>query len=64
MSGGEHYRNFKNYIKNNGLPGLIKKEKFKLVKHQRMSSGAIIISIYQKINKKNYISFDKINVVI
>ena len=24
MAGSEHYRYFKNYIKNNGLPGLIK----------------------------------------
>jgi demethylmenaquinone methyltransferase/2-methoxy-6-polyprenyl-1,4-benzoquinol methylase len=48
IAGGEHYRNFKNYIKNNGLSSLIKKEKFKLIKHRRMSSEAVTMSLYQK----------------
>lgn len=45
----EHYRNFKNYIQNKGLSSLIKKDKFKLIKCNRMSSGAVTISIYKKI---------------
>lgn len=49
IAGGEHDRNFKNYIQNKGLSSLIKKDKFKLVKCHRMSSGAVTISIYQKI---------------
>jgi len=49
IAGGEHYRNFKNYIQNKGLPSLIKKDKFKLIKCNRMSSGAVTISIYHKI---------------
>jgi len=49
IAGGEHYRNFKNYIQNNGLSSLIKKEKFKLVKHRRISSGAVAISLYRKV---------------
>jgi len=49
IAGGEHDRNFKNYIQNKGLSSLIKKDKFKLVKCNRMSSGAVTISIYQKI---------------
>ena len=48
IAGGEHYRNFKNYIKSDGLSSLIKKEKFKLIKHRRMSSGAVTMSLYQK----------------
>jgi len=49
IAGGEHDRNFKNYIQNKGLSSLIEKDKFKLVKCNRMSSGAVTISIYQKI---------------
>ena len=49
MAGREHDRNFKNYIQNKGLSSLIKKDKFKLIKYNRMSSGAVTISIYQKI---------------
>jgi len=50
IAGGEHYQNFKNYLQNNGLSSLIKKEKFKLVRHRRMSSGAVMISLYRKIS--------------
>ena len=49
IAGGEHYINFKNYIQNNGLLSLIEKDKFKLIKYNRMSFGAVTISIYQKI---------------
>lgn len=49
IAGGEHYRNFKNYIKNNGLLSLIKKDKFKLIKYNRMPYSTTIISLYQKI---------------
>jgi len=49
IAGGEHDRNFKNYIQNKGLLSLIKKDKFKLIKCNRMSSGAVTISLYQKI---------------
>jgi len=49
IAGGEHYRNFKNYIQNDGLLSLIEKDKFKLIKYNRMSFGAVTISMYQKI---------------
>jgi demethylmenaquinone methyltransferase/2-methoxy-6-polyprenyl-1,4-benzoquinol methylase len=49
IAGSEHYRNFKNYIQNKGLLSLINKDKFKLTKCNRMSSGAVTISIYRKI---------------
>lgn len=49
IAGGEHYRNFKSYIQNDGLLSLIEKDKFKLIKCNRMSSGAVTISIYHKI---------------
>jgi len=48
IAGGEHDRNFKNYIQNKGLLSLIKKDKFKLIKCNRMSSGAVTISLYKK----------------
>jgi len=49
IAGGEHYINFKSYIQNDGLLSLIEKDKFKLIKYNRMSFGAVTISIYQKI---------------
>ena len=49
IAGGEHYINFKNYIQNDGLLSLIEKDKFKLIKYNRMSFGAVTISIYRKI---------------
>ncbi len=49
IAGREHYINFKNYIQNEGLLSLIKKDKFKLIKYNRMLSGAVTISIYHKI---------------
>ena len=49
IAGREHYINFKSYIQNDGLLSLIEKDKFKLIKYNRMSFGAVTISIYQKI---------------
>jgi len=49
IAGGEHYINFKSYIQNDGLLSLIEKDKFKFIKYNRMSFGAVTISIYQKI---------------
>ena len=49
VAGGEHHRNFKNYIQNHGLSSLLKKEKFKLLKHRRVSFGAVAISLYRKV---------------
>ena len=49
IAGGEHYINFKSYIQNKGLLSLIKKDKFKLMKCNRTSFGAVTISIYHKI---------------
>lgn len=48
LAGGEHYRNFKGYIENNGLESLIKADKFQLVKNNRMTFNGVTISIYQK----------------
>ena len=49
IAGREHYINFKSYIQNDGLLSLIEKDEFKLIKYNRMSFGAVTISIYQKI---------------
>jgi len=49
MAGEEHYTNFKNYIRNNGLLGLIKNDRFKLVKNNRRLFNGVTISIYQPI---------------
>ncbi|MEA3351730.1 MAG: methyltransferase domain-containing protein [Chloroflexota bacterium] len=49
MAGGEHYRNFKGYIENNGLESLMKADKFELVKDNRRTFNGVTISTYQKI---------------
>lgn len=48
MAGGEHYRSFKGYIKNNGLESLIKADKLRLVKDNRRAFNGVTISTYQK----------------
>ncbi len=49
IAGKEHYYNFKNFIRNNGLLSLIDKDKFVLLKKKKMAFKGITISIYQKI---------------
>ena len=49
MAGGEHYRNFKKYIANNGLESLIKADKFELVDDKRRAFNGVTISTYRKI---------------
>ena len=49
IAGREHYINFKSYIQNKGLLSLIKKDKFELIKYNRMLFRTVTISIYQKI---------------
>ena len=51
MAGKEHYDNFKNYIQNNGLLGLIKEDRFELIKSNKKLFNGVTISIYQKILK-------------
>ena len=48
MAGGEHYRNFKGYIENNGLESLIKADKFELIKDNRRTFNGVTISTYRK----------------
>ena len=49
IAGKEHYNNFKNYIQNNGLSSLIRKDHFKLLKSNRKLLSGVTISTYQKI---------------
>ncbi len=49
MAGKEHYNNFKNYIKNNGLADLIEQDMFKLLKSVRKAMNGVTISIHKKI---------------
>jgi ubiquinone/menaquinone biosynthesis C-methylase UbiE len=48
IAGKEHYNNFKNYIKENGLSSLLKKDRFELVKAKRKLLNGLTISIYKK----------------
>ena len=48
IAGGEHYRNFKGYIENDGLESLIKLDKFELVEDKRRTFNGVTISTYQK----------------
>ena len=48
IAGGEHYRNFKGYIENDGLESLVNTDKFDLVKDNRTAFNGVTISTYQK----------------
>ncbi len=49
MAGGDHYKNFLSYKKNNGLNSLINGEKFELIKKKKRSFNGIAISSYKVI---------------
>jgi len=49
LAGGDHYRNFKTYIQNNGLPGIIPEDKFSLVKNDRNLFKSVSVSLYSKV---------------
>ena len=48
MAGGEHYRNFRSYTKNDGLDSLIKADKFKLLKDARRGFNGVTIATYRR----------------
>jgi len=48
LAGGDHYKNFKSYIQNNGLPGAVPQNKFALEKNNRNLFKAVNISLYKK----------------
>jgi demethylmenaquinone methyltransferase/2-methoxy-6-polyprenyl-1,4-benzoquinol methylase len=48
IAGREHYTNFKHFLKNSGVSGLVDQEKFVLVKRNRNLFDSISISIYNK----------------
>jgi len=48
LAGGDHYRNFKAYIQNNGLSGIIPEDKFALVKNDRDLFKSVSLSLYKK----------------
>ena len=48
MAGKAHYRNFRSYIKNNGLLSLLKPEKFEFIKSERKFFNGLSISLYKK----------------
>ena len=48
IAGGEHYRNFKGYIENDGLESLLKADKFELIKELRRGFNGVTIATYRK----------------
>lgn len=52
IAGKEHFKNFKNYIQNNGLLSLINNDKFKLLKNTKKFFQSITISKYQKVKSE------------
>jgi len=49
IAGKEHYQNFKNYLKNNGLPSLLKNDRFRLIKEDRKLFNSVTISSYHRL---------------
>ncbi len=50
IAGKNHYKNFRNYIKNNGLKSLIDTEKFELTSHKKRLFNGVTISTYKKMD--------------
>ena len=48
FAGGDHYRNFKDYISKGGLPNLVDPQKFNRLKAIRLLRDGVIFSVYQK----------------
>lgn len=48
IAGGEHYRNFKNYIRAGGLAGLVDSEDFREIRRRRAIAGGGVIVMYGK----------------
>ncbi len=48
IAGGEHYRNFKNYIKNCSLACLIRPDKFIEIKRSRVLAGGAVVTMFEK----------------
>lgn len=48
LVGGEHYKNFKSYIQNNCLAGVIKPDKFTPLKSDRKPYKSVSLSFYRK----------------
>jgi ubiquinone/menaquinone biosynthesis C-methylase UbiE len=48
MAGKEHYANFKNFIKNNGLSSLIKEDRFEFIKSTKRVFNGIGVLQYKK----------------
>lgn len=49
LAGKEHFGNFKNYIKNDGLTSLIETDKFKFIKNTRRTLKGVTVSVYSKV---------------
>ena len=49
IAGKEHYQNFRSYLQNNGLAGLLKNDQFKLIKESRKLFSGVTISSYQRL---------------
>lgn len=48
LAGGDHYKNFKNYIQNNGLNGVIPPNKFERIRNDRNLFKSVSVSLYKK----------------
>ena len=48
FAGGDHYRNFKDYISKGGLSNLVDHKKYYSLKNTRLLLGGVIFNVYQK----------------
>lgn len=48
LAGGDHYKNFKAYVRNKGFAGAIPVDKFRLIKNDRDQFKSITLSLYRK----------------
>jgi demethylmenaquinone methyltransferase/2-methoxy-6-polyprenyl-1,4-benzoquinol methylase len=49
IAGGEHFKNYKSYVKNGGLPVLYDKELFSIEDQSLVAAGAILVEVCKKV---------------
>jgi len=54
LAGRRHYRNFRHYLHNGGLPALIDSNRFSLLKSRPRASGSIAIQQYRCLKAKPF----------
>jgi SAM-dependent methyltransferase len=50
LAGRRHYRNFRHYLHNGGLPALIDSNRFSFQKSRQRASGSVALRLFERLN--------------